>query len=313
MLPHQQYVLPFAPMNALGKLLDGEGYDQFVSVDTILSRLLPPTDRLIPLDAGVANMDYDVCRSLAELGTRLAGRSTERPAFAFTLPQNVHIATITRAGAEAIDGESYAGFYAPYASRVRRLDGCIGAFIDSLRAAGLYDRSVVVLTSDHGDSLGEEGRWGHAYTLFPEIVRVPLIVHLPPGLAARWTADPAAPAFLTDLAPTLYALLGHPPAFAEFPRGRSLVRRRGSPPQAVPSEWLVASSYGAVYGVVSDAGRHLYVVDGINVEDHAFNLAEGPVGARVPVTASMRATNRRIIRDRIGDIAAFYGVPPQSQ
>ena len=34
-------------------------------------------------------------------------------------------------------------------------------------SGGDYERSIIVLTSDHGDSLGEDGRWGHAYTVFP--------------------------------------------------------------------------------------------------------------------------------------------------
>ena len=63
------------------------------------------------------------------------------------------------------------------------------AKIDDLKARQLYDDSVIVLTSDHGDSLGEEGRWGHAYTLFPEVLQVPLIVHLPPRLRAQFDLD----------------------------------------------------------------------------------------------------------------------------
>ena len=51
---------------------------------------------------------------------------------------------------------------------MRRLDGCFGAFVDDLKASGLYDDSLIVLTSDHGDSLGEQGRMGHAYTVFPK-------------------------------------------------------------------------------------------------------------------------------------------------
>ena len=71
------------------------------------------------------------------------------------------------------------GFYTPYAARLERVDACFGEFIAYLKDAGLYESSIVVLTSDHGDSLGDEGRWGHAYTVFPEVMRVPLIMHVP--------------------------------------------------------------------------------------------------------------------------------------
>jgi arylsulfatase A-like enzyme len=71
---------------------------------------------------------------------------------------------------------------------VHRIDGCFGAFVDDLKRRGLYDSSIVVVTADHGDSLGEAGRWGHAYTVFPEILRVPFIARLPkPLLEGRWT------------------------------------------------------------------------------------------------------------------------------
>jgi membrane-anchored protein YejM (alkaline phosphatase superfamily) len=70
-----------------------------------------------------------------------------------------------------VDKESYGAFYAPYASRLRRIDTCCGEFIADLKARGLFDRSIVILTADHGDSLGEQGRMGHAYTIFPEILQ----------------------------------------------------------------------------------------------------------------------------------------------
>ena len=124
-----------------------------------------------------------------------------RPAFVFTQPQDVHLANV------AIDREhrppdAYAGFYQPYAARLERLDGCFGSFIKYLKDAGLYDNSVIVLTSDHGDSLGDEGRWGHSYTVFPEVMRVPLIVHVPEELRSGFTVDTDTVAFTTDITPT---------------------------------------------------------------------------------------------------------------
>jgi acetoin utilization deacetylase AcuC-like enzyme len=89
------------------------------------------------------------------------------------------------------------------------MDACFGRFITSLKDAGLYDDSIVVLTADHGDALGEAKRWGHAYTLFPEIVRVPLLMHIPSKLRARFTTDVDAASYSTDITPSLYALLGY--------------------------------------------------------------------------------------------------------
>ena len=208
---HKQYVTPFAPMNTLAKLLEHEQYAQWISMDNILDVILPPSARREPLDADIQVADFRLCRTLGEIRGRLDRlKAGGPPTFVYSLPQDVHVSAITREGAAPVDGASYGTFYAPYASRVRRLDACFGEFIDDLKSRGLFDRSLIVVTADHGDSLGEQGRMGHAYTIFPEILQVPLIVHLPSAWAGL-RADPSAPAFTTDLTPTLYALLGHEP------------------------------------------------------------------------------------------------------
>ena len=184
---HKQYVTPFAPMNTLARLLEHEQYAQWISMDNILDVILPPSARRSPLDADVQVADFRLCRTLGEIRGRLDRlKAGGPPAFVYSLPQDVHIATITREGATPVDGASYGAFYAPYASRVRRLDACFGEFIDDLKSRGLFDHSLIVVTADHGDSLGEQGRMGHAYTIFPEILQVPLIVHLP----SAWAGAP---------------------------------------------------------------------------------------------------------------------------
>jgi arylsulfatase A-like enzyme len=48
--------------------------------------------------------------------------------------------------------------------------------LDALRERGLYDRTLIVVTSDHGELLGEHGEWGHSRFLYQELVQVPLLV-----------------------------------------------------------------------------------------------------------------------------------------
>ncbi|HXB55101.1 MAG TPA: sulfatase [Vicinamibacteria bacterium] len=75
-----------------------------------------------------------------------------------------------------------------YTGGVRAVDRWVGEFIGFLKTRGLYERTLIVLTSDHGEQLGERaldaGDWCsfydcHGHTLFDELVRVPLIVKLP--------------------------------------------------------------------------------------------------------------------------------------
>src|SRR5260370_757493 len=226
MMVHKQYVTPFAPMNALQKLLETDGYHSFLTRDSILQTVVSPTPNLTELDQSIGGMNYDLCGSLDELQQRLATQPANHPPlFSYTQPQNIHISVINRQGSTSIDNANYRTFYAPYASRLRRMDGCFGKFVDTLKSRGLYDNSVVILTADHGDSLGEQGRWGHAYTVYPEIMRVPLIVHLPAALSSLYS-NPRSVAFSTDITPSLYYLLGHKPGAIDPMFGRPLFTER---------------------------------------------------------------------------------------
>ena len=158
---HQQYITPFGPMNSLQKLLDINGYREWISKDNILQQVVPSSPNITELDEHVGAMSYDLCRTLKELTARLPTvTSTDNPVFVYTQAQNIHVSVIDRAGRSVPEGAIFpAGFDPAYASRLQTIDGCIGRFVDTLKKDGIYDDSVIVVTSDHGDSLGEMGRW----------------------------------------------------------------------------------------------------------------------------------------------------------
>lgn len=310
---HKQYVTPFAPMNALAKLLAHEQYDEWISLDNIADVILPKTAALDALDRGRRVKDFRFCATLDEIRARLAGRGADAPpVFAYSLPQDVHISVIAREGSRSIDAEGYDGFYPPVASRVRRFDSCFGAFVDDLKSRGLFDNSIIVLTSDHGDSLGEEGRMGHAYTLYPEIVRIPLIVHVPAALRARFEWDTARPAYTTDLTPTLFRLLGHQPLSPGDFYGEALAREPGTP-QLPPRDRMIASSYGSVYGAVLRGGAVIYVADAIERRELQFVIGAGAeAGRRVDVDAATRREATDVIKTAVESLARAYRFsPPQ--
>ena len=307
---HKQYVTPFAPMNSLDKLLTHERYTQLIGMDNIMDVILPASDRRERLDPGVAVKDFRMCDTLAGIRERLSTRAPEEPVFVYSLPQDLHVSVVAREGVSSIDGAPYEGFYAPVASRVARLDACLGAFVNDLKARGLYDESILIITSDHGDSLGEEGRMGHAYSLHPEVVRVPLIVHVPAALRSQWSWDEDRPAFTTDLTPTLYRLLGHDTrAPAEF-FGESLAHPAGVALQP-PADRMIAASYGAVYGALLDGGRRYYVFDAIAMRELAFSIgSDATPGTAIPVTGEMQGRGLAVIRRTVDDISRFYRYPP---
>jgi arylsulfatase A-like enzyme len=96
-----------------------------------------------------------------------------------------------------------------YEAAITRLDRALGALIDELEARGELERTVVVITSDHGEQLGERGLFDHNNSLYLPALHVPLLVLLPGGEGAgrRITRTVS----LRDLPATLLELAGAGP------------------------------------------------------------------------------------------------------
>lgn len=109
---------------------------------------------------------------------------------------------------------------ADYDSELRYTDQVLGTFRKALIAAGWWDRSLVVLLSDHGESLGEHGEASHGYFIYQSTLAVPLIFHWPVGNAA-YSHRLEQLAGLIDVAPSILDFLNFP-APASF-EGKSLL------------------------------------------------------------------------------------------
>lgn len=66
-----------------------------------------------------------------------------------------------------------------YDGEIYYADHVLGKIFDELKKAGLYDESLIIVTSDHGESLGRDNYFGHYRNLYDSELHVPLIVHLP--------------------------------------------------------------------------------------------------------------------------------------
>jgi arylsulfatase A-like enzyme len=106
-----------------------------------------------------------------------------------------------------------------YDVEIRYMDSQIGRVFDALRADGLWDDSVVVVTSDHGEGLGDHDWWSHGI-LYQEQIRVPLLIRAPAVPEPR-----RIPALVrsVDIAPTVLDLVGIPWKRSPPLDGRSLV------------------------------------------------------------------------------------------
>ncbi len=106
--------------------------------------------------------------------------------------------------------EPFASRYAaePYDGEVAAADAIVGELIAELERLGVYERAIVVLTSDHGEGLGDHGELEHGILLYREALQVPLLLKLPGSRHGGTTVRAAAQ--LADVAPTFLDLLGAP-------------------------------------------------------------------------------------------------------
>lgn len=123
-----------------------------------------------------------------------------------------------------------------YDGEIRSVDAAIGELMENLRRHGLDERLLTVVTSDHGEELGDHGRMGHGHSLYSEVTEVPLIFHAPGTIQAGSTVDRIN---LIDVLPTVLDLLG---VEAELPYPLDGASRRellrGRPPESVDRQLL---------------------------------------------------------------------------
>jgi arylsulfatase A-like enzyme len=113
-----------------------------------------------------------------------------------------------------------------YDAQVAYVESLMSTFRQSLVRGGWWDRSLVILTSDHGESLGEHGEASHGYFIYESTLHVPLMIHWP-AASMPLPERVDQPVALLDVAPTIldYLHLPVPPSFT----GRSLLDRTPRP------------------------------------------------------------------------------------
>ena len=315
LIPRRMYVQPFSAVNNLERLALAGGYRRYISVDEILSVIVGDWSNVVRLDAQLAHPEredemfkFDLCSTLTELADRIDHEKSEAaPVFFFSQPQSLHIRVLSDDKFPRYDvlrsGESL--FFKPAVAALGRIDACFGQFMTYLKARKLYDDSIVILTSDHGDFHGEGGRWGHAFYLAPETVRIPLIMHVPERLRAgrHWDQDEVA--MLTDVTPTLYELLGYGPISSQELVGRPLLTRTDGPSSPRRDMYLMQSSYSRIFGLLDGDAQWMYTASANQVREEFFDMRGGQVRPR-SLSPAERLQYRKWLLDRIARVNAQY-------
>jgi arylsulfatase A-like enzyme len=91
-----------------------------------------------------------------------------------------------------------------YDDEIRYVDASLGEFFARLKRDGLYDESLIILSSDHGESFGEHGVWMHGRSLYDSEIHIPLIVKLPHQSEGRRVSLPVQ---AIDIAPSIVDVL----------------------------------------------------------------------------------------------------------
>jgi arylsulfatase A-like enzyme len=104
------------------------------------------------------------------------------------------------------DARTRADYVNAYDGEIAYADASLTTIVDQLRRLGLYDRALVIVTSDHGESFGEDGYYfRHGKTLEESSTRIPLIIKPPGGRQPGVPKFSHEPVSLVDLVPTVMA------------------------------------------------------------------------------------------------------------
>lgn len=304
------YPPPHPRISNLQRMLDVDGYHAYVSYDEVLYDIVPQTANVTVLSSRMTRWQQkEFNMVIHELEDDLLRRKDpDRPIFLYTQPADVHTLSIALHGQE-IAVTPHPGFNDKYASAVEQVDKTFGDFIEFLKKLGLFENSIVIVTADHGESLGEMGRLGHVSNVTPEVIRIPLLIHLPERLRATMYWDAARHVTLHDLAPTLYYLLGHRPLKRGEMLGHALFtssrEEQDGPP---PNHFFLISSYMPVFGILSQDEKELFMVDASLRRQYYYNLGEDPQALKNRITVPIRDHFESILRNDLEKVDKFYGV-----
>jgi arylsulfatase A-like enzyme len=311
---HAHYLQPFSRLNSLDRMLHTDGYRVIVSADEVLSAILPPDDNVEKLDT-----DKKLWNQL-ELGSTLrqaeavldSRPNPAQPVFVYAQPKNVHqFANNDVPSPTSQHWPNRPGFNARITYEIHWVDSCLGQFFAYLKQRGMYDDSIIIVTSDHGDATGEFGRTSHSTSIWPEIMRVPLIVHLPANMRERLVYDDTRLSTLTDIAPTLYYLLGHRPIRQNPLYGRPLFSEEKQELDAYPArDLLLASDVRAVYGILTSDGRYLYATYDSPAQSYLFDLDADPNAQHSILTAPLKQHYDEQIIEHLHMVGDYYGYKP---
>ena len=182
----------------------------------------------------------------------------------------------------------------PYDGEIAYADHELGRLISWLKRSHLYDGSLIVLLSDHGESLGEHGEKEHGFFVYNATVRVPMIVKPPAGSGFR-PSRVAWPVETIDIAPTLLQSAGIKDAIGKQFQSHGLLTSEPENDQTAYSETFYPfSSFGWSPLHALETNRYHYIDAPI---PELFDVASDPEEKNN--VATQQAATVAVLKDKL--------------
>ena len=155
-----------------------------------------------------------------------------------------------------------------YDSTIAYIDSVLGRIWDRLRKMGVYENSMIVFLSDHGEALYEHGAFGHGPIVYEEMTHIPLVVKFPSYMNLKGRVK--ALVQVTDIFPTIASLFG-----VKLPLdGKSLLKAYAQREQGdeftVSRNFLNPGTYGIRWR------NFYYIINMGNFQEELYDLKENP-------------------------------------
>jgi arylsulfatase A-like enzyme len=184
---------------------------------------------------------------------------------------------------------------ARYDAEIYYVDTVLEGLVAQLKERGLWDDTLLVVTSDHGEEFGEHGDWGHGKTLFPQSLAVPLLIKLP--AQAHGGRRVLGLAGGVDIVPTILAALGvDAPAYLPgMDLLESAVRTGRTSRQAHAAElWDIGADRRGepAYSIISEGFQFILPRAYAPETQYLFNLREDPSGRTNLISSRLDVAER---------------------
>jgi arylsulfatase A-like enzyme len=216
---------------------------------------------------------------------------------------NIVLDPVARARAWAFSESEQKRLADLYDGEVRYLDGRLAELFAALETRGALTNTIVVVTSDHGEELGEHAIFGHGASLYESEIHVPLIVHVPGGQPAHVTQ----PVETAGIAAALVRAVGlEPPATFQV---APVPLHAGAGPPSPPVSQLAKIANFALWlhrtAVIEDDRKLLVAGDGASA---AYDIRADP-GERTLLAPTADEVARLNVLDRYDQFAARPRTP----